>query len=328
MLSKVTISGSYRKFPEEVGQALEKFSDLGVKVLSPKSAIILSSVEGFVSLQGDPISRINQIAESNLTEAMRLVENGHLKEIQQSDALWLILQDGYCGLATAFEVGWALAHQVPVFYEEKYFSQVKEPILRSYSNPTASIEYLVANFSSYPKVDPVVAKYFLRSLISEQSQIEKITQPEFQQKFNANIAVGPVIVDESEKKYKSGQARDILVVKTHKWGNRYSIVGGKIKSGEKLSQAFSRIVKEQTGLDGIVGDDICCFDELPDSGYFKQGSARIFIDKTFSVNKRAVHLDYRAQEYLWIPPAVALQELDLEPNAQKTIEHYNTNLQH
>ena len=171
----ITISGSYRKFIDEVGLALESFRNAGVTVLSPKSASILSSVDGFVSLRGDPIPRIDLVADDRFIEAMTLIENSHLHAIQQSDALWVVLPTNYCGAATALEVGWALAHRVPVFFDARY------------------------------------------------------SQPE---------------------------------------------------------------------------------------------SNRIFIDHMVAVSSQQVRLDSRAQEYVWIPPTEALRELDIEPNARKTIETY------
>jgi len=318
LLQNITISGSYRKFSEEIGQALEAFRDLGVNVLSPRSATILSSIDGFVSLKGDLVQRINDLSEGNIANAIKLIENSHLQAIQQSDALWIVIPQGYCGIATAFEIGWALAHNVPVFYDARYLNEVKEPMIRAYANPTNGIDDLVYNFDSMPQVDPVVSRYFMRSIL-----LSKTAQSN--SGFNANVAVGPVIVDYSGKRYKSGQKRDILLVRTHKWNGRFSIVGGRLKKGEGLTSAFSRVVTEQTSLAGLLGADVCVFDEISDSGFYERGTSRIFVDKTVRVRHRRIRLDERAQEYLWIPPDAAL-EIDLEPNARRTIEIYNQSL--
>ncbi len=55
-LRAVAISGSYRKFPEQLAHDIEHFQDLGVNVLSPHSATIISSLDGFVLLQNDPLT--------------------------------------------------------------------------------------------------------------------------------------------------------------------------------------------------------------------------------------------------------------------------------
>ncbi len=315
LLQNVTISGSYRKFPEEIASALDAFRDLGVNVLSPKSATIVSSIDGFVSLKDDLVQRINDLSESNIAKVIKLIENSHLQAIQQSDALWIVIPQGYCGIATAFEIGWALAHNVPVFYDEKHSRDIKEPIIRAYAHPTKGIEQLVHDFDSMPQVNPVVSRYFMRSLLSKTTN----------NGFNADVAVGPVIVDHS-KRYRSRQKREVLLVRTHKWNGRFSIVGGRLTRGERLTTAFSRVVAQQTGLDIVLGNDVCAFDEMPDSGFYKRGTSRVFVDKVVIATSRDVRLDERAQEYLWIPPDVALKELDIEPNARRTIKIYNQSL--
>lgn len=134
-LYSVTLSGSFRKFPEQLARDLEHFRDLDVTVLSPQSAVILSSIDGFVTLQNDPLSSFASFSEDSIPLAMRFIENSHLRAIQQSDALWLVLPQGYCGPATAFEIGWALAHHVPVYYHQQHRIDVTEPLIRAYATP-------------------------------------------------------------------------------------------------------------------------------------------------------------------------------------------------
>ena len=339
----VTISGSYRKFIDEVAFALDSFRNAGVTVLSPKSASILSSVDGFVSLRGDPILRIDLIADDRFIEAMTLIENSHLHAIQQSDALWVVLPTNYCGAATALEIGWALAHRVPVFYDARYSQHIKEPIIKSYATPVQGIDHLIKNFHSMPSVDLLVSRYFTQQLLfpspsrrRSDTYVDSSSQPYRNQSyrnesypnppnysgFNAVIAVGPLIVNSQTNDPETLRSAPLLFVKTHKWSGRYSIVGGRIKHHEPLTEAFSRVTLEQTGLEGALGETICAFNEIPDSGYFQPESRRIFIDNMVAVSSHQVRLDSRAQEYVWIPPNEALRELDLEPNARKTIEIY------
>ena len=317
----ITISGSYRKFPEEVAAASNTFRALGVNVLSPRSTTILSSVEGFVSLQGDAIPRLDAISQNDLALAMRLIENSHLQAIQQSNALWLTIPDGYCGPATSFEIGWALAHNVPVFYDTKYRPAVTEPIVRAYAHATPGIENLVSHFDTMPFVDPITSRYFMKSLLHQNHE----TLPLRSFSFNAQVAVGPVIVDYSDKPYRSGQPRDILLVKTHKWSGKFSIVGGRVHKHESLAAAFPRVVAQQTGLEGSIAKDICAFDEIPDSGYYEPETSRLFVDKVVKVTSRKIKLDDKAQEGVWLPPDAALRDLELEPNARRTIELYAQN---
>ena len=315
--SAVVISGSYRKFPEELSQVMEEFRDLGVSVLSPQSSHILSSIDGFVSLKGDIVERIDTVINSDIVRAMRTVENGHLNAIVQSDALYVVAPQGYCGISTAFEMGWALAHEVPIYYDSKYVSDVQEPILKMYARPVASISSLVNSFDSIPKISPLISRYFLH-----QVQQTVTTERGMRTDLNVSVAVGSIIVDHS-KKYRAEQQRDILLVKTHKWGGKFSIVGGRITIRENIKDAFLRTVQEQTGLESVISGDICSFDRLPNSGYYKPSESRLYVDKSVKVQNRRVTLDHRAQEYIWIPSHNALKELDIEPNARRTIEMYN-----
>lgn len=310
-MNSVVISGSYRKFPEELERDLETFRGLQVIVRSPQSATILSSVEGFVSLAGDLISRLNHVSENSLTNSIRLIEQNHLQAIQQSDALWLVLPSGYVGRATMMEMGYALAQGVPVFYDQKYQADVKEPMVKAFAVPTPGIEYLVAHFEAQPKVDPLVSRLFMGLLV------EKSRNATF---YNATIAVGPVMADYSSKRYRVGQPRDVLLVRTHKWGGRWSIMGEQLQTGETLDAGLQRVVQEQAGMKGLVREDVCAFDEIPDAGYYRQGTHRIFVDKIVQVGSRKVQLDHRAEEYVWVPPAVAIRDYPLEPNARRTME--------
>jgi len=135
------------------------------------------------------------------------------------------------------------------------------------------------------------------------------------------IAVGAIIVDCS-RRYKKGQERDLLMVQTHKWQDRFSIVGGKVRRNERLAAALAREVMEETGLVSDIQESICTFDELKLSGYYIPGIHRVFTDNVVEVRRRRVTLNDEAQDSLWIPPTKALAELDIEPNARKTLELY------
>ncbi len=142
----ITISGSYRKFPTQVAADIEHFRDLGVTVLSPQSTTILTAVDGFVSLEGDLVPNLNHLSQNNIRQAIRLIEDSHLNAITRSDALWLTIPEGYCGTSTAFEMGCALMHGIPIFYNQQYTPLITEPIIQKHAMP-ATIERLVWTFS-------------------------------------------------------------------------------------------------------------------------------------------------------------------------------------
>lgn len=130
------------------------------------------------------------------------------------------------------------------------------------------------------------------------------------------IATGAII--ERQVKDKT----ELLLVKTHKWGNRYSIVGGKVRRNEQLHDALLREVYEETGLAGTVGKHLLTFDQIKNSGYYQGGVQHVFVDNVVSVTNQRVRLNEEAQSYVWLPADEALQSLDIEPNARKTVELY------
>lgn len=247
---------------------------------------------------------------------MKTVNDGHLQAILQSDALWLMVPDGYCGPSMSLEMGWALAHRVPVFYDGKYSADIREPVVRMYARPIKGISDLVRNFDSILGVHPTISEYWMGRVLSP----SVLQSPDIQ--FNANVAVGSVIVDFSDKRYRSGQPRDVLAVRTYKYGDVFSIVGDRMERGENLIAAFPRATREQTGQECEIGDDVCAFDEVPDSGYYKPGPSRLLVDKVIKLGSRRITLDYRAQEEVWAPPDVLLRDLPIEPNARKALQLY------
>lgn len=299
---KATISGSYRKFHEELEDAIQAFKDCNVEVLSPKSGKIVSHIDGFVALEGDLITRIDMIADNYLSEAMKTIENSHLRAIQSSDLLWLVIRDGYFGESTAFEIGWALSHNIPVYYSSKEYDNVKEPIIKCYATPVKSIEFLVNNFNplTAPKVDPAVSRRLLYNLsgTTEKQDYE-------------GVAVGGVITNDKG---------EILVVKTGTWGEQYTLVGGRIKKRANLGDSLKAIVKEQIGVDCEIGKIICAFNELPDSGFYVPDSSRIFIDSVVRISDE-VKLNKRLDGYEFKSPKKILK-LAIEKNAWKTLITY------
>ena len=133
------------------------------------------------------------------------------------------------------------------------------------------------------------------------------------------VATGAII--EYRSKYHT-QTPEILLVKTHKWGGRYSIVGGKVRRNERLENALLREVFEETKLKGSVGSHICTFDQLKNSGYYQPHAQHIFVDNVVRVQTKNVTLNEEAQEFIWASPDEALKTLDIEPNARKTIQLY------
>lgn len=312
-LRTITISGSYRKFIDLLRQSFSAFKDNHVVVLSPPSPNVVDALDDFVALEGDLCEHLRWLPHNNVSELMRLVENKHLRAIQQSDALWINTANQYLGNATAFEIGWAVANNIPVFaYSSAIGDTRKEPIFRAYVTSVKSIEYLVAHFASISRKEVLPAQ----GVYLVQKTIERARH-----RNHPLVAVGVIPVDHS-KDYCAEKERDILVVETYKWGGRISIVGGRINKGQNLSQARAEKLRQQTGIEGYSGKLVCVFNELPNGGYYEPEIERIFIDETIIVINKKIELNEDASKAIWAPPDEILKNYDLEPNARKAIKEY------
>ena len=52
---------------------------------------------------------------SDRVRSVRLVQDRHLQCIRSSDFLWLVAPDGYVGQSASCELGFAIAHEIPIF---------------------------------------------------------------------------------------------------------------------------------------------------------------------------------------------------------------------
>ena len=104
----------------------------------------------------------------------------------------------------------------------------------------------------------------------------------------------------------------VLLVRSHKWGNRWSLPGGKIEAGETMHAALKREMREETGL---TIDDIqfVCAQESVYSPEFYKRSHQILLNFTARVTTKAVRLNDEAQAYEWVSLENALKKELNEP---------------
>jgi hypothetical protein len=103
---QVTVSGSFRQAMGAVQEVVEEFADRGAFVLSPADPRIVDQFGDFVFVASDQVRHL------------RTVQSRHLASIGASDFLWLVAPEGYVGVSAAMEIGFAAAHEIPVFSDE------------------------------------------------------------------------------------------------------------------------------------------------------------------------------------------------------------------
>ena len=124
--------------------------------------------------------------------------------------------------------------------------------------------------------------------------------------------VGALIVNKEGK---------ILLTKSHKWFDRYTLPGGHIEVGETMKEAVAREAKEETGLDVEVGEILLIQEAIFTEEFWKRKHF-IFFDFLCKSKDQPVRLDGRElQEYVWEYPGAAFR-LNLDSFTKKTLEKY------
>jgi phosphoglycolate phosphatase len=101
----------------------------------------------------------------------------------------------------------------------------------------------------------------------------------------------------------------VLMIRTHKWGHRWGIPGGKIERGESSVDALRREIREETAVEI---DDIrfALVQDCIDSPEFLRPEHFLLLNYVARARTTGVRLNDEAEDFLWLPPADALT-LDL-----------------
>src|SRR3989454_4310206 len=124
--------------------------------------------------------------------------------------------------------------------------------------------------------------------------------------------VGALIVNNQGK---------ILLAKSHKWFNRYTLPGGHIEVGETMVDAVKREVKEEVGLDVEVVNMLLIQEAIFAPEFYKKKHF-IFIDFYCKSKDQQGKLDQdEIQDYIWVYPGAAYN-LKLDSFTRKTLDRY------
>jgi ADP-ribose pyrophosphatase YjhB (NUDIX family) len=296
MKYKVILHGSFGNHFEEIREAAKLFSEAGVKILAPESMEITAIKGSFLLLESEEKLDPYYVELRYLHNLQKLGPNGFS---------YFVNPNGYIGKSAAFEFGIALATNVPCYFSHKPKDLPVYVPNENILSPQAMINKIGLE-GSLPQIN----------LKTRQSTLYKMMQKLVGA--GSVVAAGGII----EYQANSNSLPEVLLVKTHKWGHKYSMVGGKVRRGERLHQALIREVKEETGLKTEVGAHICTFDQIKNSGYYQDYVHHMFVDYVAKVESKKVRLNDEAQDYIWAPAEQALAELNIEPNAKHTLQLY------
>lgn len=124
---RATVSGSFRKAMDDVQRDVEALADAGAFILSPADPRVVDQFGDFLFVASDRVRRI------------RTVQSRHLAAIESSDFLWLVAPDGYVGLSAAMEIGYAAAHDVPVYSADVVADLTLRQWVTVVDTPTAAV---------------------------------------------------------------------------------------------------------------------------------------------------------------------------------------------
>ena len=254
MKFRAVLHGSFRKHFEEIKKTHRLFADAGIEVLAPAMSEIKTFEGGVAILESDEAKDQRMVELLYLHNLRRLGENGFS---------YFVNPDGYIGKSASYELGVAQISNIKCFFSNKLDDHPAYLHKSSVWKPEVLVEYILKE-GKLP--EPQIKK--------NEKAIHKLWEDLMVP--GSVVAVGGIIEYEPPTPNKE---KEILLVKTHKWGGRYSIIGGKVRRNEKLDEGLKREILEETRLDSGIGEHISTFDQIKNSGYYLSGIQHIFVDK-------------------------------------------------
>lgn len=115
--------------------------------------------------------------------------------------------------------------------------------------------------------------------------------------------------------------KDILLLKSSKWGGRYILPCGHVEFGESLENAVKREVKEESGLEVNNIKFLRVQEFIQSEEYHDKKSHFVGLQYTCESQTKEVKTNNEAEEYAWFSHSEALKR-NLEKGTFETIEYY------
>jgi ADP-ribose pyrophosphatase YjhB (NUDIX family) len=103
--------------------------------------------------------------------------------------------------------------------------------------------------------------------------------------------VGALIFDDADR---------VLMIRTHKWSNRWGIPGGKIRAGEPSEDALRRELREETALDVTDVRFVLVQDCIHSLEFYRDAHFVLLNYTCRAAGAVVVKLNEEAQEFRWV----------------------------
>jgi 8-oxo-dGTP pyrophosphatase MutT (NUDIX family) len=117
-----------------------------------------------------------------------------------------------------------------------------------------------------------------------------------------------------------GASGRVLLIRTHKWRDRWGVPGGKIEYGETMVAALRREVREETGLE-LSDIRWAPVQEAVESPAFHRPAHFVLLNFVARSASERVRLNDEAQAYAWVEPEEALR-MDLNEPTVVLVRHF------
>lgn len=124
------------------------------------------------------------------------------------------------------------------------------------------------------------------------------------------VIVGPYILNNNN---------EVMFCKSPKWPDQWVICGGHVESGENLSDALKREVKEELGIDIDVFDIVNVGEMIVSPPEFKRNAHFVFIDMMARPKDERFSFNNEISSYKWFNIDEALSRDDIKASYKNAL---------